>query len=432
LTTTGTDADPTPVLNGASEGRTTSRIPEDCPDLSESYVYDRIFWLTYLSNCLTTLANGMMVRYSDFVDVLGGDEQQLGLIVGFGMIGSIVIRLGQGEAVDRYGASRVWLWSVVIYSFSLMLHLSLTTADSPSIFLIRAMMQASLAGVFGSTITFVALRVRPQRMAEVVGALGTSGFLGLMIGPLVSDWLGSRGLPAGQMVTQMFWTATVFAFGSAAAAWVATRRSVKPIHHERPSLIGVVRQYHPWMISVTAAVMGAGFAIPATFLRPFAIEAKLSSVGLFFVVYALTGFGTRVASRSLFERFGNRPWIIVGLILLTTSYLAYIPVTKTWHLILPAAIAGSAHALLFPSIMSAGTSVFPRQYLGVATSLILAMFDVGTFIAAPVAGAFLRTTKSLTPNAYPWMFVGVAFVFGTVTVLFVLSPAAKRATPVRG
>jgi MFS family permease len=263
-------------------------------------------------------------------------------------------------------------------------------------------------------------------MAEVIGALGTSGFLGLMIGPLISDWLGSRGLPDEEMVTQMFWTATAFAAGSAVAAWFAARSAVKPIHHERPSLIKVVRQYHPWMISVTAAVMGAGFAIPATFLRPFAIEAKLSSVGLFFVVYALTGFGTRVASRSLFERFGNRPWIIVGLILLTVSYRGYIPVTRTWHLILPAAIAGSAHALLFPSILSAGTSVFPRQYFGVATSLILAMFDVGTFIAAPVAGAFLRMTKPLTSHAYPWMFASVAVVFGVVTIAFVLSSAGRH------
>lgn len=98
----------------ASDHRIAPSIPESGSDPSESHVYDRVFWLTYLSNCLTTLANGMMVRYSDFVDVLGGDEQQLGLIVGAGMVGSIVIRLAQGEAVDRYGASRVWFWSAMI------------------------------------------------------------------------------------------------------------------------------------------------------------------------------------------------------------------------------------------------------------------------------------------------------------------------------
>jgi MFS family permease len=414
----------TETAPGTSSASQSTPVPEPpVPELSQGY--DRIFWLTYLSNALTTLANGMMVRYSDFVDARGGDEQQLGLIVGAGMIGSIAIRLAQGEAIDRIGAARVWFWSVVIYTVSLLLHLAVVSAYSPSAFFARALMQASLAGIFGSSITFVALRVPPKRMAEIVGALGTSGFLGLMLGPLLSDWLGSGHAVPDQMVFQMFLTATGLAAASSVATWFAIQGACVPVAHERPSLLSVMRRYHPLMISATAAVMGAGFAIPATFLRPFAIEKNLTSVGLFFVVYAMTGFGARVASRSLFERFGNRPWIVVGLILLTISYLCYVPVTRTWHLIVPASIAGVAHALLFPSIMSAGTAVFPRKYLGVATSLILAMFDIGTFISAPIIGTFLRIAKPLTPHAYPWMFASVASVFATVTVLFVFSHAGR-------
>ena len=116
----------------------------------------------------------MLVRYSDYVDVLGGDEQQLGLIVGVGMLGSILIRLAQGEAIDRYGAAKIWFWSVMFYAVSLLLHLAVFSAYSPAMFLVRALMQASLAGIFGSSITFVSLRVPPKRMAEIVGALGTS------------------------------------------------------------------------------------------------------------------------------------------------------------------------------------------------------------------------------------------------------------------
>ena len=355
--------------------------------------------------------------------MIGGDEQQLGLIVGVGMIGSIIIRVAQGEAIDRIGSARVWFWSVVVYTVSLLLHLSISSATSPGVFLVRALMQASLAGFFGASITFVSLRVPPKRMAEIVGALGTSGFLGLMIGPLISDWLGSGNYSREEMVLRMFWTAAGLALSSAIATWFAIQGAVLPVRHARPSLFSVIRQYHPLMISMTAAVMGAGFAIPATFLRPFAIETKISHVGAFFVIYAMTGFGARLASRSLFERYGNRPWIVVGLTLLSISYLCYVPVTKTWHLLAPAALAGMAHALLFPSIMSAGTAVFPRRYLGVATSLILAMFDVGTFISAPIIGIFLRYAKPQTSNAYPLMFSGVAAVFAVVTILFICSSA---------
>ncbi|MDB5390540.1 MAG: hypothetical protein JWM11_6186 [Planctomycetaceae bacterium] len=396
------------------------------PVQTEIHGYDRVFWLAYLANGLTTMANAMLVRYADFVDVLGGEERQLGLIVGFGMIGSIVTRLAQGEAIDRYGASRVWFWSSLLYSSSLLLHLTVSTAYGPWIFLVRLLMQASLAGFFGSSITFVALRVPPHRMAEMVGALGTSGFIGIMLGPLLGDLLAYGGTTQSKLVWRLFCLAGAFAWSSALATWFVTRDSVRPQHRRRPNLLHVVARYHPLVLSITAAAMGAGFSIPMIFLRPFAIETKLNGVGLFFFVYASIAFIARLATRAHFSRLGNRLWIIVGLTLLSVSFLCYLPVTREWHLIVPGAIAGIAHALLFPSIMAAGTAAFPRRYLGVATSLILAMFDLGAFIGAPVIGAFLREAKLHTTAAYPLMFTGTSIVLGLITVLFCCSSAAKK------
>jgi len=376
----------------------------------EARPYDRVFWLAYLANGLVTLANALMVRYADFVSAVGGNEQQLGLIVGCGMIGSIGIRAIQGEAIDRYGAGRIWNWSVAVYVVSLLLHLTITSAHSPTIFAVRLLMQASLAGVFGSSITFVSLRVPPGRMAEVIGTLGTSGFLGIMIGPLIGDWLSAGLTQERAMTVRMFGVAGAFAFCSALATWMACRHDVRPPHRRRPHWRRIVRRYCPVTISLTAAAMGAGFSIPMIFLRPFAAETGLSGVGLFFLAYAMIAFATRIASRSVFERYGNRPWILVGLVLLALSFLCYAPATQDWHLILPAGLAGMAHALLFPSIVSASTSAFPRRYLGIATSVTLAMFDVGTFIGAPVVGAFIRLAKSNDWAAYPWMFSGTAVV----------------------
>ncbi len=391
----------------------------------EFHGYDRIFWLAYLSNGFMTLANASMVRYADFVNVVGGEERQLGLIVGFGMIGSIIIRLAQGEAIDRCGAARVWLWSSLLYSLSLMLHLTVTTAYGAEIFLIRLLMQASLAGFSGASITFVSLRVPPHRMAEMVGALGTSGFLGIMLGPLLGDWLASSGEDRVIVVDRLFLIASTLAIFSTAVAWFVSGDAPPQVHRRRPHLWHVVARYHPLVLSITAAAMGAGISIPMTFLRPFAVAAHLDNVGLFFVVYASVGFATRVATAPYFSRMGNRFWIITGLSIMTVSFLCYIPVTRTWHLILPGSIAGIAHALLFPAVMTAGTTAFPRRYLGVATSLILATFDMGVFLGAPLMGAFIREAKHHTTAAYPITFAVTAAVIGSVTVLFCCSSAGK-------
>ncbi len=401
--------------------------PQVSPTLapSEFHGYDRTFWLAYLSNGLLTMANAAMVRYADFVSVVGGEERQLGLIVGFGMIGSIIIRLAQGEAIDRYGAARVWLWSSLLYSIAMMLHLTVTTAYGVEIFVIRLMLQASLAGFSGSSITFVALRVPPMRMAEMVGALGTSGFVGIMLGPLLGDWLASGGASRETVVDQLFLIASTLAILSTAVTWFVTSDAQPAVHRRRPNLWHVVTRYHPLVISITAAAMGAGLSIPMTFLRPFAVEAHLNNVGLFFVVYSCVAFVARVATASHFSRLGNRLWIIVGLSLMTLSFLCYIPVTRTWHLIFPGAIAGVAHALLFPAVMAAGTAAFPRRYLGVATSLILATFDIGVFLGAPIIGAFIREAKHHTDAAYPITFAATAAAIGCVTVIFWCSSVGK-------
>lgn len=383
--------------------------------VDEPHGYDRVFWLAYLSNGLTTLANAMLVRYADFVSVLGGGEQQLGLIVGCGMVGSIAIRLVQGEAIDRFGAGRVWRWSIAAYTLSLLLHVAIESAYSPPIFLVRTLMQSSLAGMFGSSITFVSLRVPPPRMAEMIGALGTSGFLGILLGPLLSDAVAAAPGDARTNVVRMLLVAAGFAVLAAVTAWWATGKSIPPAYRKRPHTGHVLRRYVPFVLALAAAAMGAGFSIPMAFLRPFAAEHALGGVGLFFAVYAATAFAARVASRSWFQRFGNRPWILTGLTLLSLSYLCYVPASRPWHLIVPGAIAGIAHALLFPSIMAAGTGAFPRRYLGVATSFMLAMFDLGTLLGAPLVGISVQEARRLGWPAYPATFVGVAVVLACAT-----------------
>lgn len=418
---------PLPIPTQTVESVPESTLPKSAPSSAVSAVephgYDGLFWLAYLANGLTTMANAMMVRYSDFVEVVGGEERQLGFIVGCGMMGSILMRLGQGVAIDHYGASRVWRWSITFYTFSLFLHLLISTAYGPGIFIARLLLQSSVAGFFGSSITFVSLRVPPQRMAEMIGALGTSGFIGIMLGPLLGDWLASGTATQVEAVQRLFLMAGLFASISLIFTFIVTRDAIPPRRRRRPPLVLVVKRYLPLVLAMTAGAMGAGFTIPMTFLRPFAEESHLNGVGFFFFVYASVAFVARVATRSQFARRGNRMWILIGLILLSVSFLTYLPISQVWHFAIPAAIAGTAHALLFPSVMAAGTSVFPRRYLGIATSLMLAMFDMGAFLGAPLVGVFLREAKRQAYPAYPLMFAGVSLVIGLVTVVFLTSKA---------
>ena len=58
-------------------------------DTNSRSVYGREFWCTYVSNTALMVAISLMYRYANFVEFLGGNEWNVGLIVGVGMVGSL-------------------------------------------------------------------------------------------------------------------------------------------------------------------------------------------------------------------------------------------------------------------------------------------------------------------------------------------------------
>jgi len=375
------------------------------------------FWCAYASNSLTMVAIGMFVRYADFVRLLGGAEGQLGLIVGVGMVGSLAMRVGQGVGIDRYGSRRIWLCSQVVFVCSVLLHLSLTTASGPWIFILRVVMQTSISGIFGASITYISRTVPPSRMAEIIGTLGTSGFVGLLIGPQLADWICRGETVQRSQIDSLFMIAAGMGTIAMVTAWNATRGHVMPPVRRHPPLWGLVRRYHPGLILLVAAALGAGVSIPNNFLRMYMAELQIGSVGLFFAIYSVTAIGVRIVTRRIFARFENRFWVLFGLSNLAISFLLYLTVHSTVGLIVPGFFGGIAHAILFPSVVATGSIAFPTRYRGLGTTLMLSMIDLGTLVGAPLIGGLLSFARLLDWPAYPLTLSTCAlltFIIGSV------------------
>ncbi|MEO8498976.1 MAG: MFS transporter, partial [Planctomycetota bacterium] len=279
----------------------------------EGGAYGPIFWAAYTANALTMIAITLLVRYADFVKQLGGAEGQLGLIVGVGMIGSLSMRVAQGVGIDRYGPRQIWRWSTVCFILSLVAHLWITSATGFGIFAARIFMQTSIAGIFGASITYISRRVPPERMAEIIGTLGTSGFVGFLIGPQLGDWICRGDVIQREQLDRLFLTAAGLATAGLVAVWWATRGKTIKANRKQPPVLRLVRRYNPGFVLFVAIVVGAGITIPHTFLRPFSAERQISTVGTFFIVYACSAFLVRMSTRRLFAKFGNRLWVVVGL-----------------------------------------------------------------------------------------------------------------------
>ncbi len=311
--------------------------------------------------------------------------------------------------------------------------------------------------------TFVSMRTCNDRLAEMVGMLGTGGFVGIVAGTLVGDLLfGSVSIAAAQ-VAEMFIIAALLGLLALPFAWGATRgersacgvqgsgvsahRSSPVPHHSslithpafaRPctnprsgepptvrgesSLLAIVRRHSPGVILVIGVTMGMALGLPGTFLRSYAMEQGIPRIGLFFLVYCIVAVAVRVPTRRWTERFGARRIILLGMTGMTASIAIFPLVHSEWQLALPAVGFGCSHAILWPAVVAAGSVAFPPENRGLATVLLLAAWDLGLLIASPTVGVILEYSEPLGLPPYPTMFLSMAALLTLVTLWY----AAKR------
>lgn len=383
--------------------------------------YGMPFWMAYAGNTFITIAVALLYRYADFVTFLGGTEFHLGWIVGIGMIGSLLMRFALGSGIDQYGPGRVWLASLAAFALISFAHLGITSYDGPAIYLLRIALCSAIAGIFGSSITFISGRVSVARMAELVGMLGTSGFMGMVIGAQWGDLLcGTQTIERWQ-VDRLFVVSGGLGLAAMLFAWLATRSLPGPVRRRRPPVAGLVRRYQPGMVLVVAVAVGAALALPATFLRTFAAELNIPRIGLFFTVCAPVAIITRVVTRRMPEQIGLVPMTLAGVAILCGGELLLLTVRAEWEFLFPGIGYGIAHAILFPTITATGTGAFPMRYRGLGTMVILAAFDAGQLVGAPFAGAVIHCSGLVGLPRYPTLFVTMAATLALIGAAYALT-----------
>jgi MFS family permease len=332
------------------------------------------------------------------------------------------MRTGQGVAIDVYGSRKVWLVSAATVVVCSAGHLLVSSADSPLIFALRIALQTGIAGFFGASISYVSGRAPVEHVVEVVGTLGTSGFIGTVLGTL----LGDRLLGADKEPTMMFVAASTIGCLAFVFGLLATEGAQRPMSRRRPPLTWLLRRYHPGPMLLMGVAAGFGLGIPTIYVRPFSVELGIPGIAWFFFPYMAVAFTTRLSIRRMPARFGLRPVVLVGVLCLTLGMLSFVAVQKDWHFLLPALSMGIAHAIMFPTVVAGGSTAFPARYRGLGTTVMLATFDLGSFLAFVSVGAIIVQARAAGWPAYGTMFTCVAALLATSGIVYFRWSRPKR------
>ncbi len=390
-------------------------------EVAERSAYGPQFWTTFAANSCTSISVSLLFRYKDFVASIGGGELELGWIVGLGMVGSVLMRLWQGVGIDRYGSRFMWIVSSLGIVLSCLGHTFIAEGNLTGAYVLRICYQISVSGFFGATITYISARSPVIRVAEVVGMLGASGFVGMMIGTQLSDWLlGADDIVDRAAINQVFMLSAAMGVVGLLLGIRASCDQPPQRKRRHPPWWAILRRYHPGVIVLVGSATSFGLSLPTVFLRPYLETVGIGGIALFFTPYLIVALIARVAARQFPERYGIHAMVLVGLASLVLSILFFLLVSSTWHLLLPAFFMGVAHAVLFPAVVAGGSGAFPTRYRGVGTTWVLAMFDVGALVGMPAAGSLLNAAQTHGWPPYPTLFISVAAVLALIGLVYLL------------
>lgn len=388
----------------------------DSPDeVTEAVVYGRTFWLAYLANTILVLANSLTFRFAELVAFLGGSERVAGDIVAFGLAIAVLVRLSASHALDDYGTRRMWPLCTLLFIGGSALFLVCHDL-SWTIYAARTAFVIGLTGMFACSMTHIQKVVPPHRRTEVIGNLGSSGFIGMIVGTFLGDWI-VQVIPPGRMqflvlfggalgIGVLYLGVVLLLTQDGAPATTATVPS--------PPAFRLLWRHWPGAVVPVAMIMGLGVTVTTVFLTRFATHQHIDGIGYFFTGYALSAFAFRMLAAQWSRTIGRHWMLVRGLLGHAAGHFALSFADHGLELVLPSILCGFGHALLFPAVVSLGSGAFPPQARGSGTAIILGFTDFGSLVVSPILGriivaagfpAMFWTSSTIALLAAGWMAV---------------------------
>ena len=340
-----------------------------------------LWTLDYVLNALGTIGFFGSFFYllsvlPDYVDSIGGEKWQIGLIVGgFGII-PIFLRPFVGRWSDRGHRKR--LQRIGLIATIVALILMVFSEDILSLFLLRIVQGLGIT-MFPTAAASLAAEISPpSRRGEGLGYFGVATGIAQMSTPALGVFIAAIwGFDAVFLV----------AAGTAALTLVLIHPVREPQTQELTASMSSSliprRAIFPMLIFLSVTF---SFSAAATFLPLLGDDRGLGNVGLFFLVSGAAAIVSRPVAGRTSDRIGRVPVVIPGLIATCAAmWLLAVAVTPAMMLLAGAA-AGIGMGASHTGLLSYAVDRVPADEKGRATAVLQMAWDFGGLSGAIVLG----------------------------------------------
>jgi MFS family permease len=367
-------------------------------------LYTPAFAALFLSNLCTVASYAAFFLFPLFITGHGGSQRDIGIIMGVFALASALCRPWVAAMIDRLGRKHSYSIGCALMTLLPLAHLPL---DGPlasfylPLLLLRIVHGIGLAICFTAVFTFIVDLIPAGRLNEGIGMFGTSGLLGLAIGPALAEPVLKNYGPAGFFLT----TSGLALLGLLLQLPLRDRhRDQPPPITAAPSFFALLRQRKQLVCGGLALLFGFGLAATGSFVAPLAEQRQLSYISFYFIAYSCAAVGIRFLAGKLADRLGERQIIPWGLALAASGLLLMPLVHGNLLLLGMGFLFGLGHGLLFPALNAMAVRDEPYAVRGKITGIFTGGIDAGAFSGSLLLGVIGELA------GYPALFVCAGLV----------------------
>lgn len=309
-----------------------------------------------------------------FIKEIGGNEGQVGLVMGVFMLCSVVLRPIVGVLLDRFGRRSFVVLGLLLFLLSMYLYN--WVAGIAALLALRILHGMSWAVSSTAIQTAITDLIPASRRGEGFGWFGMAMTVAMAAGPMYGVWVVE-----GMSYHALF----LFGVGLSAVALVLALCADMPYRPQVNTRMPSLFEKSVLPISVSVFLFFLAYGSITTFVPLFAESIKVNS-GVFFLAYAATLGVTRPVGGKLSDRYGEVFIIIPALMSAILALIVLSLASGLFGVLVSAFLYGIGFGSAHPAFQAATLRLVPAERRGVANASLSTAIDLGIGLGAILLG----------------------------------------------
>jgi predicted MFS family arabinose efflux permease len=303
-------------------------------------------------------------------DKLAASKSEVGMVLAFYTIATLIIRLFSGWTIDTYGRKTIYLFAYLFFSI---FFIGYPLAFTIYLFIGIRFLHGLTWGVLTTSSSTIAIDIiPPSRRGEGIGIFGLSMTIGMAIGPMIAIFI-----TGADRYTLLFVSAIGISFLGFILAQIVRYPSFNRENSKRAFSFKDLVEKNSIPVSVNMLIVQFTYGGVISFIALYGKEIGVENSGLFFLILSV-GIGlSRVKSGRIFDVSGPEKIIMLGMVLLVIGFPALAIFNSSLGFHLSAIILGFGFGIIMPTFQAMVNNLVLPSRRGAANSTFFTSFDIG-------------------------------------------------------